>query len=81
MEITGSQTGYAFQCGIFVKLRNKSISYTVRMGFGKFRKVIETENAICQDLERFGKERIFKRAMEKLWIFAWKNSKNILKWM
>ena len=30
------------------------------------------ENAIFQDLESFGKERIFKMAMEKFWIFAWK---------
>ena len=40
---------------------------------------MEIENAIFHDLESFGKERIFRMAMEKC--FVWKNSKNILKWM
>ena len=44
-------------------------------------KVIEIENAIFQDLESFGKERIFKMAVEKFWIFVWKNYRNILEWM
>ena len=39
------------------------------------------ENAISQDLGSFGKERFLKMAMEKFWIFVWKNSKNILKWI
>ena len=30
---------------------------------------MEIENAIFQDLESFGKERIFKIAVEKFWIF------------
>ena len=42
---------------------------------------MEIENAIFQDLESFGKGRIFKMAMEKFWIFVEKNSKSILKWM
>ena len=42
---------------------------------------MEIENAIFQDLENFGKERITKLAMEKFWIFVWKNSENILQWM
>ena len=37
-------------------------------GFGKFWKVIEIENVIFQDLESFGKERVFKIFMEKFWI-------------
>ena len=44
-----------------------------------FWKVVEIENSIFQDLESFGKERIFKMAMEKFWISVWENSKNILK--
>ena len=46
-----------------------------------FWKVMEIENAIFQDLEIFGKERIFKMNMEKFWIFVWRDSKNILKWL
>ena len=42
---------------------------------------MEIENAIFQDLVSFGKEKIFRMAMEKFWIFVWKNSKNILKSM
>ena len=34
---------------------------------------MEIENAIFQDLESVGKERILKMAMEMLWIFVWKN--------
>ena len=33
-----------------------------------FWKVMEIKNAIFQDLESFGKEMIFKIAMEKFWI-------------
>ena len=33
---------------------------------------MEIKNAIFQDLESFGKERILKIAMEKFWIFDWK---------
>ena len=40
-----------------------------------------TENAIYQDLKSFGKARIFKIAMEKLWVFILKSSRTILKWM
>ena len=58
------------------KLRNR-----VCMGFGKFSNVMEIDDTIFQDLESFGKERIFKMAIEKFLIFVWKNSKNILKWM
>ena len=43
-----------------------------------FWKVMEIENAIFQDLECFGKERIFKMALEIYSIFIWKSSKNIL---
>ena len=39
----------------------------------RFREVMEIENAIFQDLESFGKEIIFKIAMEKFRIFVWKN--------
>ena len=42
---------------------------------------MEIENAIFQGPESVGKERIFNMAMEKFWIFVWKNSKNILKQM
>ena len=42
---------------------------------------MEIENAIFQDLESFRKEGIFKIAMEKLWSFVPKDSKNIIKWM
>ena len=42
---------------------------------------MEIENAIFLDLEIFRKESVFKIAMEKFWIFVWKNSKNILKWI
>ena len=37
--------------------------------------------AIFHGLESFGKERIFKMAMECFWIFVWKNFLNILKLM
>ena len=36
---------------------------------------MEVDNAIFQDLESFVKRRFFKMAMEKFWIFVWKNSK------
>ena len=55
--------------------------FRVRTGFGKFWKVVEIENAIFQDLESFGKERIFKMAMARVWIFVWKSTKKILKLM
>ena len=42
---------------------------------------MEIENAIYWDLESFRKERFFKMAVGEFWIFAWKWSKNILKWM
>ena len=42
---------------------------------------MEIENAVFQDLESFGKEKIFKMAMERFSIFIWKNYKNILKLM
>ena len=44
-------------------------------------KVIEIENAIFQDLDSFGKERISKMALKKFWIFVWENSENFLKGM
>ena len=56
-----------------------SYDYSVRTGFGKFWKVMEIENVIVHYMECFGKERIFKMAMEKFLIFVWKNSKNIPK--
>ena len=42
--------------------------------FGKVWKGLEIDNAVFQDLESSGKERVFKMAMEKYWIFVWKNS-------
>jgi len=36
---------------------------------------MEIDNAIFQDLESFGKERIFKMATAKFWIFAWDDTK------
>ena len=36
-------------------------------GVGKFRSVMEIENALFQDLESYRKERIFKAAMVKFW--------------
>ena len=47
----------------------------VRTGLIKFWKVTEIDNVILQDLESFCKERCFEMAMEKFWIFVWKNSK------
>ena len=47
----------------------------------EFWKVLEIDYAIFQDLESFGKERIFRMAMEKFWIVVLKNSKNFLKWV
>ena len=38
------------------------------------------ENAILQDLESVGKED-FQICYGKVWVFGWKKSKNILKWM
>ena len=46
---------------------------------GKFWKVMGIKIAIFEDLQSFGRDRIFK--MEKFWMFVWKNSENILKWM
>ena len=51
------------------------------MGFGRFWKAMEIENANFQELKDFGKGKTFKMAMERFWIFVWRNSKNILKWM
>ena len=36
---------------------------------------MENENAIFQDLESFGKDKILKMAMEMLWIFVREGSK------
>ena len=36
---------------------------------------MEIDSAIFQDLGSFGKEKFFKMAMEKCWIFVWGNSK------
>ena len=44
-------------------------------------KVMEIEGTIIQDLESFGKEMIFKMAVETFWILVWKNCRHILKWM
>ena len=41
----------------------------------KLWKVMENDNVIFQDLERFGKGMFFKMAMEKSWIFLCENSK------
>ena len=35
---------------------------------------MEIDNAILQGLERFGKGKFFKLAMEICWIFVWENS-------
>ena len=40
-----------------------------------FWKVMEIDSEIFQHLESFGKEKFFKMAMEKFWIFVWENSK------
>jgi len=45
------------------------------MGFRKFWKVMEIENFIFQDLESFGKARMFKMTMDNIWFCVWKNSK------
>ena len=42
---------------------------------------MEIEDAIFQDLESVGKERILKTAVERFWSFVWKCSKNILECM
>ena len=36
---------------------------------------MEIDNVTFQDLEGFEKEKVFKMAMEKFWIFVWENSK------
>ena len=36
--------------------------------------VMEIDNSLFQDMESYGKERFFKMAMEKRWIFVWENS-------
>ena len=57
-----------------------TIWYTIKSGFiwalegyeqglYGFWKVMEIENAVFQDLESFGKEKIFKMAMERFSIF------------
>ena len=58
------------------------------MGFGKFWKFMEIENAIFQDLENFGKERIFykgerivKMPFQNFEFLFGKILKNFLKWM
>ena len=48
----------------------RKIETRFHAGFGKFWKVMEIENAILQDLERFGNEIIFILAIEKFWIFV-----------
>ena len=47
-------------CTVTEVLRN-SLPFTlmIRTGIGEFWKVMEIDNAIFQDLESFGKERIF----------------------
>jgi len=74
---------YLQRCFGFFYLNSVSSSlnatYRVRTGFGKFWKVMEIENVFFQDLENFGKGRIFKMAMEMFWIFVRKNSKTIQK--
>ena len=41
--------------------------------FEKFWRVMEFDNTIFQDLKGFGKEKFFKMAMEKFWIFVLEN--------
>ena len=41
---------------------------------------MEIGNAIFQDLESYGEEKVFKMAMEKFLICVWENTQNILKW-
>ena len=53
--------------------------FRVCAGFGKVWKAMEIDDAIFQDLKSFGRGRFFKMAMEKLWIFVWKNCKHFLK--
>ena len=52
----------------------------VRTGFGKFWKVMELKMLLSRTWRVLGKE-IFNMTIEKFWIFVWKNSKYILKWM
>ena len=56
-------------------LASFSYIHSVRTDFGGFWKVMEIDSAIFQDLESYGKGRIFNMAMEKLWIFVWETSK------
>ena len=39
---------------------------------------MEIRNAIFQDLESFGKERLFQNGYGKFWMFVWKDPKSIL---
>ena len=50
----------------------------VRTGFGMLWKLKMPFSRTCKV---FGKEINFITAMEKFWIFVWKNCKHILKWM
>ena len=63
---------------IYYTSMKQNVNLGVRTGFGTFWKIMEIENAIFQDLESFRKDRIFKLAMEKFWIFVWKNSNHII---
>ena len=65
-------------CTFFSKKhRSRCSTYRIHAGFWK---VLEIENAFFQDLESFGKEMIFKMAMESFGLL-FGNSRNILKWM
>ena len=55
--------------------------FFTKQGPHRFWNAMENENAIFQELNSFGKDRNFRIAKEELWIFVWKNSKNILKLM
>ena len=54
-------------------------SVRVRLGFGKFSKVMEIKMPFSKDLESLEKRRFLKMAIEKFFIFVWKNSNHILK--
>ena len=38
---------------------------------------MEIKNVMFQDLESFGKERLFQNGHGKFWVCAWKNSRNV----
>ena len=54
---------------ICCKAQYRITTYRVRKTFGRFQKAMEIDDASFQDLESFGKRRIFLMVVEKVWVF------------